>query len=116
MHATQADLSLGAAKLSGSAQVWQGGAVLQHGSFVISRDVEAEAEVLRLGEGGARALARAAVTLEDALGGRPAPDDVAAAAVRAFERLLGISLQPGGLTMDELGEASARAAADPRPA
>jgi lipoate-protein ligase A len=116
LHATQADLSLGAAKLSGSAQVWHGDAVLQHGSFVISRDVEAEAEVLRAGEGGARALARAAVTLEEALGARPSPDEVAAAAVLGFERVLGVSLQPGELTTVELDRASEVAAADPRPA
>ena len=38
LQATQADLSLGAAKLSGSAQVWEGDSVLQHGSFVMSRE------------------------------------------------------------------------------
>jgi lipoate-protein ligase A len=116
MHATQADLSLGAAKLSGSAQLWHGDAVLQHGSFVISRDVEAEAEVLRVGEDGARQLARAAVTLEDALGARPSPGEVAAAAVRGFENALGVTLRPGELTPAELEEASERAEADPRPA
>jgi lipoate-protein ligase A len=115
MHATQADLSLGAAKLSGSAQVWHGDAVLQHGSFVISRDVEAEADVLRMGEEGAKELASAAVTLEDALGTRPSRGEVAAAAVRGFEHALGVSFEPEELTTAELDEAYDRAAADPRP-
>jgi lipoate-protein ligase A len=115
MHATQADLSLGAAKLSGSAQVWHGDAVLQHGSFVISRDVEAEADVLRMGEEGAKELASAAVTLEDALGTRPSRGEVAAAAVRGFEHALGVSFEPEELTTAELDEAYEKAAADPRP-
>jgi lipoate-protein ligase A len=45
LAATQADLSLAGSKLSGSAQVWRDGACLQHGSFVVSRDVPREAAV-----------------------------------------------------------------------
>lgn len=70
LHATDADLSLGAAKLSGSAQVWSGSSCLQHGSFVLSRDAAREARVFRLGESGADALERATITIEHALGHR----------------------------------------------
>jgi len=101
LHATQADLSLGAAKLSGSAQVWKGDAVLQHGSFVFSRDVAAEAEVFRLDDAAVVALTQGTQTLDGALGRRPPLDEVARAVVQAFERALGIDLQPGVLTHDE---------------
>lgn len=95
LHATQADLSLGASKLSGSAQVWTGDTVLQHGSFVISRDVAAEAEVFGLPAAGADDLARHTATLEGALGRRPSVEEIATAVVAAFERTLGIALEPG---------------------
>jgi lipoate-protein ligase A len=101
LHATQADLSLGAAKLSGSAQVWKGDTVLQHGSFVISRDVVAEAEVFRLEPGRARDLAGCTATLEGVLGRRPAVEEVADAVVRAFERTIGIVLEPGSASPEE---------------
>ncbi len=101
LHSTQADLSLGAAKLSGSAQVWKGEAVLQHGSFVVSRDVAAEGEVFRLDALGAEALSSGTATLEGALGRRPSPDEIASAVVAAFEAVLGIELRPGALTAEE---------------
>ncbi len=50
LHATSADLSIGARKLSGSAQVWSGDTVLQHGSFTIRRDVAVERQVFMLDE------------------------------------------------------------------
>jgi lipoate-protein ligase A len=109
LHATAADLSLGAAKLSGSAQVWHGDAVLQHGSFVLSRDVAAEAEVFRLDATGAAALDRETMTLERALSARPTLGDVAAAATGAFAEVLGIALEPGSFTKGEWARASAAA-------
>ena len=48
LQATRADLVVEGAKLSGSAQVWDGEVCLQHGSFVLGRDVEAEAAALGL--------------------------------------------------------------------
>jgi lipoate-protein ligase A len=101
LHTTQADLSLGAAKLSGSAQVWKGDTVLQHGCFVISRDVAAEAEVFGLPVAEADDLARFTATLEAALGHRPSLEDIVAAVVDAFERTLGIALEPGSPTPEE---------------
>jgi lipoate-protein ligase A len=101
LHATQADLSLGAAKLSGSAQVWSGDTVLQHGSFVRTRDVEAESEVFMLGEAGRETLAKSAITLADALGQAPSIDAITVAVTGAFERVLGIRLEPGPLNDEE---------------
>ena len=101
LHATAADLSLGAAKLSGSAQVWLGETVLQHGSFTVSRDVGREARVFRLGtEDTARLLAGTA-TLEDALGRAPSLDDITSAVVGGLEGSLGVNLVSGGLTPAE---------------
>jgi len=119
LHATPADLSLGAAKLSGSAQVWHEDAVLQHGSFVLSRDVAAEAEVFRLDARGAAALDRETMTLERALPERPSLEDITAAAVGAFADVLGIVLEPGSFGESERARASAassqfRLAAAPR--
>ena len=109
LHATQADLSLGAAKLSGSAQVWKDDAVLQHGSFVISRDAAAEADVFLLGSRQAEALRTATATLESALGVAPGYDDVAEAVRAAFAGALEIDLEPGTLTAAEEGEARSSA-------
>jgi lipoate-protein ligase A len=120
LHATQADLSLGAAKLSGSAQVWSGDTVLQHGSFVRSRDVEAESEVFMLGEAGRASLAASAVTLTDALGQPPSIAAITVAVTDAFERVLGIRLEPGSLSAEEREHAASMAsgsavfAADPK--
>jgi lipoate-protein ligase A len=101
LHATPADLSLGAAKLSGSAQVWKDETVLQHGCFVISRDVEAEAEVFRLDAKRRAALADTTATLEGALAVAPSVDVIAQAVVTAVERVLGVALEPGSFSDDE---------------
>lgn len=103
LHATQADLSLGAAKLSGSAQVWKDDAVLQHGCFVISRDVDAEAEVFRLDDGRRSALEGTTATLSGALGVSPSPEEIAEAVADAVERVLGVTLERGAFTAEERG-------------
>jgi lipoate-protein ligase A len=106
LHATQADLSLGAAKLSGSAQVWSGDGVLQHGSFVRTRDIRAESDVFRLGERERGALAASTATLSDAMGRVPSLEEVTQAAICAFEEVLGIELRPGALSPDEARSAA----------
>jgi lipoate-protein ligase A len=106
LHATQADLSLGAAKLSGSAQVWKDEAVLQHGSFVVDRDMEAESEVFRLDERGREALRLTTATLSGALDRSPSFDEIATAVIAATERVLGLELSPGAFSAEELSLAS----------
>ena len=101
LHATGADVSLGMAKLSGSAQVWNHDTCLQHGSFILSRDTELESAVFRLGEEGARALSRGTRTLSDALGYAPADDVLMQAIVRGFTDALGVSFERGELTPSE---------------
>jgi lipoate-protein ligase A len=106
LHATDADLSLGAAKLSGSAQVWSGSSCLQHGSFVISRDVAREASVFRLDASGAQALDRATETIVGALGRRPADAEIVSAIVTGFARALSVRLEKADLTMAETAGAN----------
>jgi lipoyl(octanoyl) transferase len=105
LHATPADLSLGRMKLSGSAQVWLGDTVLQHGSIVVHRDIEAESEVFRLDDRRAAALGRDATTLEEVLEVSPALQVIGDAVAGAFAEVLGVPLEPGEWTPGELDEA-----------
>jgi lipoyl(octanoyl) transferase len=114
LHATPADLSLGLAKLSGSAQVWVGDTVLQHGSFTRSRDVTREAAVFGLSPEAAVRLGVETTTLADALGDVPSVEAIADAAYTAVQAALDVAVVPGELTSDEreaarglLGETSA---------
>lgn len=110
LHATHADLSLGAAKLSGSAQVWQSEACLQHGSFVRSRDVELESRIFKLDSEAQAQLAASTMTLADALSTPPAVELIAEAVIASFERALGVTFEPGRLSDSELDEAERSAA------
>jgi len=102
LHATAADLSLGALKLSGSAQVWHGETVLQHGSFTISRDVKLEARAFRLDTDTAARLANETATLTDALGHAPSMPEISSAAAGGLEHAFGVRLMPGLLTDAEV--------------
>ena len=95
LHATAADLSLGALKLSGSAQVWSGSTVLQHGSFTLTRDVEREARVFRLNLHDAARLAHETTTIVDSLGRRPSQGELEAAVVTGIAYGLDIMLERG---------------------
>jgi lipoate-protein ligase A len=101
LQSSRADLVCARGKLSGSAQVWDGDTCLQHGSIVLSRDIESEAAVFRLSGEAAGRLAARAVTLEEVLGARPACDVVLAALERGFSEALGVSLRRGELTRAE---------------
>ncbi len=102
LHATSADLSFGAAKLSGSAQVWTGSSCLQHGSFVLSRDVGREAAVFRLDPSAADALDRSTETIIGVLGRRPTDAEMVSAIVTGVERGLGVRFEEGGLSAAEV--------------
>lgn len=101
LQTTRADLSVGTHKVSGSAQVWIGSSVLQHGSLVLASDVAREARIFRLSSSQAAHLADATLTIEDALGERPRLDALIAAAVVGWERALGVVLREGELAADE---------------
>jgi lipoate-protein ligase A len=106
LHATRADLSLGLRKLSGSAQVWLGDTVLQHGSFTLSRDTSREASVFRLTAEESERLARETVTLDSALAAKPSRDEVRTAIAQGFAETLGVLLEPGELSGTELETAT----------
>lgn len=101
LHATHADLSFGVAKLSGSAQVWSGTSCLQHGSFVISRDVVREASVFRLEPSGVEALDRSTETILGVLDRRPAEAEMLSGIVTGVARGLGVRLDEDTLTTAE---------------
>ncbi len=98
LHATAADVSVGIAKLSGSAQVWHGETCLQHGSFTQTRDLEREREVFGLGDDERDQLRRTTATLADLLQDAPGRDLVTQAVVAGFSRALGFRALPGALS------------------
>jgi lipoate-protein ligase A len=110
LHASDADLSMGAAKLSGSAQVWSTTSCLQHGSFVVSRDVAREARVFRLGEAGARALQESTDTIAGVLGRIPARDELTEAVIAGIGRGLGVRFEQADLSVGEAQDADLNAA------
>lgn len=90
LHATHADLSVGAAKLSGSAQVWFEGTCMQHGSLVRSRDLSLEATVFRLGEDEKKGLGETTTTLAEVRDDVPDDAEISSAVIRGFDEALGI--------------------------
>lgn len=101
LHATPADLSLGVAKLSGSAQVWSKDSCLQHGSFVISRDARLEAQIFRLGAAGAAALIAKTGTISDTLERDVDHAEVVEAVTRGIARGLDVELDVASLSSGE---------------
>jgi lipoate-protein ligase A len=101
LHSTSADLSLEGRKLSGSAQVWLHDTVLQHGSFVITRDIEREAAVFGLDPQATRLLAETTATIGDDLRRTPSAEQIAEATISSFEEVLGVTLEAGALTSGE---------------
>ena len=91
------EIELAGQKLVGSAQRRQGGAFLQHGSVLLGADV-ARLRVLFPQEGDPLAEM---TTLEEALGRRPAFDDVVQALAAGLRETHGLDLALGGLTRDE---------------
>ena len=93
LTATRADLKVGASKLSGSAQAWEGDSVLQHGSFVRTRDIEREAAILRLDDDERERLAATTCTIRDATGRVPDLVEIQRAICTAFSTTLGVRLE-----------------------
>lgn len=99
-----ADLCTGASKLSGSAQVWKDDAVLQHGCFTLSREVELEAAIFKLDALDADRLTAGTATLSDLVEEVDA-DMIERVAPQAFGRLFGREFVRGDLTEFEVGAA-----------
>ena len=102
LHSTAADLSVGMRKLSGSAQVWLGSTVLQHGSFTLSRDVRREARVFRLATPAGDQLTEHAATLAEMLESRPSTARILDASVKGMTDTLDVSPVLGSASPREL--------------
>lgn len=95
---TQADLSVAGRKVSGSAQVWVGSTVLQHGSLLRSRDVDAEARAFRLTVAERYALTEYSADIASLIEDPPTIAALRAALVEGFGSALGVVLAPGTLS------------------
>lgn len=91
------EIEAGGRKLVGSAQRWQKGSFLQHGSVLLGVDAP-RLRALFPTTGDPLATM---TTLEETLGRRPAFDEVAAALADAFAAEHGLALEPAGLTPGE---------------
>ena len=97
------EIEVGGRKLVGSAQRRQGAAFLQHGAVLLGVD----APRLRRLFPTTRDPLATLTTLEEILGRRPAFDEVADALAAAFEAEHGLTLRPGGLSLDETARVDA---------
>ncbi len=105
LQTTRADLSAGALKLSGSAQVWTGSTVLQHGSFTRTRDDRREAAVFALSTDEREVLAATTATIAGLAHAGVGLDAIAQAVAVGFARGLGVRLEPADLTDEEMDTA-----------
>ncbi len=102
LHATSADLSIGAQKLSGSAQVWSGDTVLQHGSFTVRRNVAVERSVFMLDDKATTLMASRTATLAELVVPTPGIERIADAVVQGLSRSMSVSFVLGEPTRDEV--------------
>jgi len=105
LHATAADLSVDARKLSGSAQVWLGSTVMQHGSFTRSRDIERDAAVFQLEHTAGERLKNHTITLTELLPVVPTYHEIVSAASQGVASALGVELVLGTLSPAEISQA-----------
>ncbi len=101
LQTTRADLTCGGSKLSGSAQVWLGHTVLQHGSFTRSRDWGREGGVFRLTSAQTETLRRCTVTIDEVSSQRIDDRSLVSACIAGFQAGLGIRLIQGELSAHE---------------
>jgi lipoate-protein ligase A len=100
------ELTVDGRKLVGSAQMRRGGALLQHGSVLLSVSAEPFFALLRLGGEAdrikeAEGFARRVIGLKEALGRDVDREEVGASLKSGFEDALGISLHQEPLTEEE---------------
>jgi lipoate-protein ligase A len=101
------EIAVAGRKLVGSAQRRQRGAFLQHGTVVLDVDPGRIRAVFPQ----ERDPMTRMTSLAEALGRRPAFDEVAAALTEALASALGVTLAPGRLTSDEVALADTLVAA-----
>ena len=94
------DVLVSGSKISGSAQLRRGGAVLHHGTLMVDTDLEAIASLIRPAGGGQKKL----TCLRDVMGRAPPMRSVKDAVSSAFSDLFGVQMAPGQLTEREEAE------------
>ena len=99
------EVIVGERKLVGSAQRVEARTILQHGSILLGGS-QAVAEELLTGGRPPAAGAPGWTTLESELGRRLSPGRVASAIAAGFAAALGLALEPGGLSADEVAESA----------
>ncbi|MDO8490890.1 MAG: biotin/lipoate A/B protein ligase family protein [Dehalococcoidia bacterium] len=102
------ELSVGGRKLVASAQTRRGGVVLQHGSILLGVDLSGLASVLKTGDKRSMesTLRSRLTTLSELLGRRVDAKEAAAALQLGFERALGVALEEGQPTDEEMALAA----------
>ncbi|OPY26662.1 MAG: Lipoate-protein ligase A subunit 1 [Methanomassiliicoccales archaeon PtaU1.Bin030] len=92
------DILVDGRKISGSAQMRRGCAVLQHGTLLVSVDYDRMFAVLR----SSKRVRASMVSLSELIEPVPSMDAVKKAVVRGFSRALGCSIERGTLTSSEV--------------
>lgn len=92
------DILVDGRKISGSAQMRRGGAVLQHGTLLVSVDYDRMFAVLR----SSKRVRESMVSLSELIAPVPSMDTVKKAVVRGFSRALRCSIERGTLTSSEV--------------
>lgn len=100
------DILVGGRKISGSAQIRRGKAVMQHGTLILDYDPQVMFSVLRVPDEkvqdkGFDSPEQCVTSLREVMGIIPSPDEVKDVLVRAFEDTFGITLKEGDLTSRE---------------
>ncbi|RLG45142.1 MAG: lipoate--protein ligase family protein [Thermoproteota archaeon] len=94
-------------KISGSAQARRSEAVLQHGTLMYNTNLEILARALmvpkaKLVDHGVRSITERVTTISTSLGRKVDKDEVIESLKRGFEKALGITLEKGELTEEEI--------------
>mgnify|MGYP003878362175 FL=1 len=101
------DIVVRGKKISGSAQLRRGRAVLQHGTLMYNTDLETLARVLKvpkekLREKGISSIYERVTTVSRELGRPVSREEVIDAMIEGFSRALGVELKRGELTSEEI--------------
>jgi len=97
------DILVGGSKISGSAQLRRGGAVLHHGTLMVDTDLDAIASVIR-SAGGGRDVPKKLTCLRDLLGVAPDMRIVKSSIAKGIEDSFNVTLKPGQLISEESAE------------
>jgi lipoate---protein ligase len=101
-HKPVNDILVDGMKISGSAQLRRGGAVLHHGTLLVDTDVSAIPSIIRPADGGKGS--RKLTCLRSLLGASPGMQPVKDAIAEGFMGAFDADIMPGRLTSDEESE------------